>query len=438
MQIGDFDRTARLHWLKSCFISNIFLDIDKQTISINLDIPEFNPNYGGFQNRMEWEENYQKLSAMIHDDIFEDVLAVLDIFLENEIKPYIRVKVITNFVPGYSKNQYEEISGIISDLNIILSPNTSKVIEKSLASLTSLCGIEFENYEKFNRYSDQLIKHLKKIYEDRPCHEGLNKIIKRIEALQTTFNEEFDEKLKEDSNFDPKNLRKSEIRELQERLRAEVKKIVEERENYAKDLYARCREPMFENVKNIFLFGFSEMVSNFLNIYCEHHVNFRNTIQLYILECAAKRRFSRNNILDYNDGIHYATVMSKLGFSKIAILPETSMPSLIEDKEIQGNISVVLFGANGIDEDGNVGHTSGHLLIAKIAECYAIPVFVIADTFKKGKWEWKLSSKRKAAWLTADKDIIRELDSRNIERINYREDKLPKELITNLITNQPE
>jgi hypothetical protein len=77
--------------------------------------------------------------------------------------------------------------------------------------------------------------------------------------------------------------------------------------------------------------------------------------------------------------------------------------------------SLVLFGVNGIsEEDNDCGHSSGHLMIAIVANHYKIPVMVIA------------------------RKLIKDMKKQNIELINYLEDRIPLKLISEIIIDGKE
>ena len=416
LQIGDFDRTGRLHWLKSYVVSAMHLDIEKATIFVTVDLPEPDEN-----EKNELEENAERLKFIIHENIYEDVMAVSDTFRENNIRFYGLVEVNINYCPGLQEKMKEELIGILNDLDIVLSPNTSKVIKKSLDGIESLSKIKFERYELFYNQVDQLIKHLEKLHKDRPCHVGLGKIIAKL-----------DECIKGFKGKNPASTRKD-IANEQTILKNMVDDIEKERDNYKIEINKKALDVLI-NIKNVLLFGYSEMVSNFLAV--NHQL--KDQINLYVFECGGKRRLSITNSVEYNDGIHYALHLAKQGFKNIAILPDTSIASLLNDssKGINKKNSLLLFGANGVDKVGNCGDTSGHLMMAIVAHSYGIPIKVIADRFKMGKIKWDPKLTRKGAtWLCGQKNTINELVGRNIEIINYREDRIPKKFITEIITN---
>jgi hypothetical protein len=137
LQIGQLDRSARLHWLKSYVVSNVYLDPKNETVFINIDLSAYNKS--SQSNEVGWEESSKNLQTVIINGVLEDVLAVRETFMEYGMPAYSLVKPNVAYVPGYSKKDTKDLAGVINDLGIAFSPNTSKVIEKALDSVTSLC-----------------------------------------------------------------------------------------------------------------------------------------------------------------------------------------------------------------------------------------------------------------------------------------------------------
>lgn len=426
-QIGDFDRTARLHWLKSYLVSAVNLNINNQTINITIDLPELESglwsdaedlNY----NKLVMEESIERLKFFIYEDIYEDLESVSDTFQKYEYPFYTSIKIDTNFIPGFQDGIKEEVASILNDMNIISAPNSSNVIEKSLRSIDSLYKMKSDSYEIFDKNFSQLLDNLRRIHETRPCHVGLKTIISKLEEYYKNF-----------PKADLGNIGLDKKDELMIPILNEMRDINEKRKTAKGEINRRSTEEL-DNKRNIFLFGFSQMAIDFL---CANRVeNFRECVNLYVFECASKRKLSITNKIEYNDGIHYALELSKHRFNNIKLLPETSFPSLIKDGNlnINGDNSLLLLGANGIDLEGNCGHTSGHLLMVIVAQHLGIPIYVVADKFKIGIIEWNPSLKREGFnWLSGKKELLRNLESKNIQLINYREDKIPLTDITDLI-----
>ena len=420
LQIGNFDRISRLHWLKSYVVSGVFLDIQQQTIIISLDIPETSYN-----KRKDIEENIFNLKSMIYEDIYEDVSISKDIFKEYNLPFYSMVNVNVNYIMGMEKKRANEVLGIINDLHILLSPSTSKVIRKSLDSILSLAETEFNEIDQFRNQMGLLIDYLQAINQHRPCHIGLKRIINML----VNFSKDI-----------PKTGNKSKIKQLQKRLYNEAVNINKCRSEAIKKIKNYSKQ--VKKYKNIILFGISEIVSELLNN-CSKQ--FKESVNIYIFECGSKRQFSASNNLEYNDGIQYALLLSNYGLKNIFILPDNAIATLFVDLKISSDLkkTIVLFGANGIDM-GNCacGHSSGHLAIAIVAKEFNVPIWIISDTYKFTDEEvstinWNPSLERIGTlWLTGQKKWLKELDKRNIVVKNYREDKIPLSMIDKIVTEK--
>ena len=219
-------------------------------------------------------------------------------------------------------------------------------------------------------------------------------------------------------------------------------KYLSRRTSALQALYEKCERNILDDIQNIIVFGYSEMVTNFLSRYEIHHPNWRANLTIFVLECSAKRRFSSDNEIEYNDGIYYAIQLSRKSFDKIVLIPDTSFASLAynlrqKDKHVKPKHgkSLVLFGVNGIDKgDYACGHTSGHLMVAIVAKYFKIPVIVIGDSFKIGQVPWKPDATRETpSWLTGQQVLLDSLKRQNITLRNYLEDKIPLDLITEII-----
>jgi len=428
LQIGQLDRSARLHWLKSYVVSNIYLDSENETVFVNIDLPKNFKN--SKNNKMDRKQSIKNLENAIINDISDDVQIVRETFREYGLHAFASVKANINFVPGYSEKDNEEISGIISDLDIVFSPNTSKVIEKSLDSIASICNIKFEKAEHFHNQMEQLLSYLKKILEERPCHVGLRTLIIELKEIFDEFDIQY-------HRADNKDISVEKIKQCQDTMIDKIDGIRRDREIYLEKLKDKCKEKvLLEDFENIILFAYSEMVTSFLSEYGKHYPAWKEEVKLYVLECGGKRRLTYNNNIEYNDGLHYALQLSRHDFKNIKLMPDTSFSSLAYNlkKNNENNRSLVLFGVNGIDEESHdCGHTSGHLMIAITANHFKIYVKVIGDSFKLGPIDWKTEAVRETPWLTGDRDTLSEIKKHNITLTNYVEDRIPLGLINEII-----
>lgn len=426
LQIGEMDRSARLHWLKSYIVSNVYLDPKTETVFVSIELPKIRGDSP--QERADWEESSTNLQRIIVHDIQEDLLTVRGTFMDNSMPAYSQVKARITFVPGYSKEDIEEITGMINDLGVVFSPNTSKVIEKALDSINSICRMRFDRADLARNHIHQLIRYLKDVHNLRPCHIGLAKVIHDTEEV---FNKQFP---KEE---DWRKVTTDEITRRQNAIAKKVNQVRTSRKRGLNKLYDKCKTNVLDGIENIIVFGYSEMVTNFLKEYETHHPNWKDNLTIFVLECSAKRRFTSDNDIEYNDGMYYALQLSKKSFNNIVLLPDTSFASLaynLNQKNKQSR-SLVLFGVNGINrQDYACGHTSGHLMVAIVAKYFKIPVKVIGDRFKIGKVLWKTNAERGTpSWLTGQQAILDSLARQNITLRNYLEDKIPRALLTEII-----
>lgn len=432
LQIGSYDRASRLHWLKSFFVSNIHLNKSNQTITIDVDVPDFvkfleYKEVGIKQIKLEkrnWNDRVNNLEYIIKSDIKDDLLLVNEIFSQYGFPTYVEVKINTSPLPGFDKDRYAKMKDLLSELDIIFSPNTSKVIKRTLESLKTFADQSFDSVEDFEDKFDLLRNYIKEIYKYRPCHVALGKIIEYLNKIYST-----------DSELGRK---KNAIKELANRIDyTRLQSII--------SLIEKDLDKIIPNfIDNIFLFGYSSTVITLLTEAANRRNLTGSPINIFILECATKRRLTHSNQIEYNDGIHYSDEISKIGNYNINIIPDAGFATILNKKHhddqsfnhiIDYSNSLVLIGTNGIDEnDGTCGHTSGHLGLAIIAKNFNIPVKVVSDSFKIGQIKWEPTAPRESDWLTTQKNLIGKLSENNINIINYREDRIPIEYITNIHT----
>lgn len=433
LQIASFDRISRLHWLKSFVVSNIHLNENNQTITIQLHLPDYT-QYEEYNReeqcssfwdvkKRDWVERLRNLKYIISTDIEEDLVVVNKIFSNYGLPTYVNVRIEESFIRGFSKKYYTEINGVLSELDILFSPNTSKVIKRTLDSIEILS--KTETIEPiFDSQLNQLKGYIEEIYEERPCHVGLGKIINIIDHLP----------------------RKENIQKTKDK----IVKIVESIRTYRMNAKAQIIENMdqiiSDDVTHIFLLGFSSTIISLLENYIKQHSDKKGRSNIYVLECSTKRRLGHSNLIEYNDGIHYSTEIGKLDFFNVHLIPDLGFATFLDiqkqnieitDKDYFKQHYLILFGANGIDKKtGDCGHTSGHLSVAIVAKQFDIPVKVLSDSFKLGSIKWNPDAKRKGDWLVTQKKYVEELRLSRVCVENLREDRISKDFISEIITEK--
>jgi len=451
VQIAAFDRAARLHWLKSFFVSNVHINPETQTISVTLDLPDHNL-FAGYVGKSKsptmgdiWklpkkiDEQIKNLEYIINSDIKEDLVAVNKIFTDYKIPTYVRVKIQRRVVPGFSIDAYNEFVSLLSELDMLFSPYTSKVIKRALECLRSFQKHDFKNrIENFQSQLRQMLVYFDQILAKRPCHLGLRKIRDLVELVQRDLNRCLP------SHPNPGEL----IGSFQAKL-GQIANLIENSMDSAKEKIAgKCKEVIGEEAESIFLFGYSSTVLKLLGKMAVKEPHARNRLKIFVLECSGKRKFTHSNLLEYNDGLRYAIDISKLGYKKVFIIPDTAFPSLLNMGATATDISqvvreieppdpgrsVVLFGTNGIDENGDCGHTSGHLMVCIIAGYFKVPVKVVTHSFKIGTIPWNLQARREGDWLTTQPNLVEDMRDSGVQLFNPREDKIPFNLVSEIYT----
>lgn len=375
---GDLDRESMFHWMKSYLISAIYLDndYDKMVIRVVVDLP-------AQQGFTTVSENTEKIRLRIYKEIEDDLIEVNKIFFRyKEIKAFKSVNVVCDYVTGIEDDIEKDIRTVISDLDIIMSPNSSFAIIKALENIADIKSDELDKYFTYLENESQ-----------STCKTGIYNIVKILRKVK------------------PLAI-KDKIIEL-ESLRKEAKLKINEKAKTSAYL---------SSVKHIFLFGYSQMVidllSYYFNVYCYDKVR---DVEFYVFDCTVKTRYSSSNSIDYHDGINYSNALvnaltyNSLGENKYAykvnILPDSVFSTLISHirtKNIDKESCLLLTGANGIYVDkstiikkdptndliskievkdinekwGYIFHSTGHHSMISIANSNGIPITVVVDKIK--------------------------------------------------------
>lgn len=345
---GEFNRDSRLHWLKSFIISNIYLDAENRQVVVNIHLDELDKE-DSKKRAKEEEENY--LKDLIRRDIDVDLAAVRETFREYSLPIYVKTDIIVSRIPGFDVNKRSDIAGGLSDLKLRFSPNSTKLIDEALNCIECLCDANIYQHQSFHSQLDQLKQKLKSVQEERTCHVGLQALIEGFNSIIRDMPSEGHAKI--DS---------CRIECFRNDLRKFVKDFRKTQKD-AKDRILTERNVRFMNdVQNIFLFGYSQSVIDFLKKYTEtlHQKRWIDD-NIYIFEDAAKRRLGIGNTIDYNDGQYYSTKIKGIGFNNVKIIPDAEFATILaenakysssgkwENPIINGSNSVVLIGANGVD-----------------------------------------------------------------------------------------
>lgn len=456
LQIASSDRTTRLHWLKSYLVSNIHLDQFRQTVTVRLHLPDpeefmrvlspMSPQESA-SGVDSWRTRVRNLEHIIRSDLEEDLVTVNEIFADHEMPTYVGVRIDTVPVRGFSREYYEEVDGVLNDLDIVFSPNTSNVIKTCLDSLSAYKQ-RFERLRvqssfdeaAFNSEFEELKKYLVSISGERPHHVGLAKITKLLPDLATADSPE----------------------ERTKRIASVVKEIRDFRKTAREGIGERHPQIIPEKIQNVVVLGYSATVVEVMHRLAQDSRQHTERMHIIVLNCSAKRRLGHSNLIEYDDGIHYANQLARGGNYQVFLIPDGGLATLMalgregwqqgllvspqgglakdqlrEIPRLTQTDTLVLFGANGVcPKTGDCGHTSGHLAVAIIANHFRFPVKILADSFKFGNMDWRPGMNRLGEWLTTQRNHLEELKRNGIIVMNLRQDRIPAELIQEIHTEQ--
>ena len=396
--IMGMDPESTFHWLKSKYAQGTSLTEEPFTITIFLKNPNGSP------------ENIEPLGKFLCEEIQEELDSSMDTLIRGGLSLYLRVKYEIIKDAHLPPDEIEGLRWALSHIETIFSTSAGMAINSVLKNIQVIL-----NLNKV-RVIDELLNYKKMILdpflEKRPCHAYLTKIKKMLE-----------ENLK--NIHDPNNLDDAERDRIIRLISDKIDQWQDERKK-AFGAFSDMSKPFFIDGSSVLLYGYSSSVVTALK---SLPPNIKKDIKVYICECKTKNRYGYDNRLIYCDGIYYAREIKNAGFEKICLVADSSASNLIS----RGKISKVLFGANGIGENGEISHGLGHLAIADMAMTYNVPVYVIAETMKIIK---KLKKSpdlpREVKWLTTDLSV--NLDE--FKQYNPREDIVPPEKITMLITEK--
>ncbi|CAD6492035.1 MAG: Putative methylthioribose-1-phosphate isomerase [Candidatus Argoarchaeum ethanivorans] len=389
---------STFHWLKSKYAQGTSVAKEPFTITISL------------KNPIGSAEDIAPLGKFLCDEIQEELDSSMDTLIRGRLSLYLRVEYKIIEDAPLRPDEMEGLRWALSHIETMFSTSAGMAINSVLKNIQVILNLDNE------RVIEELLNYKRIILvpflEEKPCHAYLTKIKKMLE-----------ENLK--NIPDPNKLDATNRDQIIISIREKINQWQRERER-AFEAFSDMSKPFFIDGSPILLYGYSSSVVKAIESLPD-----KKSTEVYICECKTKNRYGYNNRLRYCDGIHYASEIRKAGFKEIQIhLVTDSCASNLFSK---GKISKVLFGANGIGENGEISHGLGHLAMADMAKEYNIPVYVIAETTKIIK-EIKKNPDlpRKVEWLTTDLSV----NFDDFKQYNPREDIVPPEKITMLITEK--
>jgi translation initiation factor 2B subunit (eIF-2B alpha/beta/delta family) len=380
----------RFHWQKRKWIGDVRVSHDSYLLTILAYKPP--------------ENSYlvDIFPEKLIEDMREALVLVRDILAKGGISFFYDV----NYEDIGTKNEEEHIHQmqlIRSNIDVEEVSSASEAYNTVLSTFERFTRDDVRSYKLIHSYFD----NIEKVLKSRPCHTLMRNLNEKLSSIFS------DPKKDEGKKIDI-------IRELITQQTAERDRI--------EKLIAQNAKPLLLNKESILVYGYSSKVIGALRAV---PIDILSETEVYVAECRGKTQFNLIDQMVYNDGLHYIKKLKECGVKKTYFIPDNSIANFMR----RGLIKKILFGANGIDqESGNFGHTSGHLMIADLAIIYNIPLYVIADSSKIGKLEYRDYLNRDIRWLPKYKGLSD--DKSGISFLNPREDTVEANKITMIITEK--
>jgi len=380
---------SRLHWLKSQWITSVHPNPTEMVLNVSINCPV---------NDARFIEAFEEF---IRDEIEEELYSVREVLIHGQVSYYLSVAVETSSEETDASHQ-AVFRQLVSDL-IFQSVASSSDLESQVIQTVIWLASGDNKMEALNTVSDYFEKEIERLINERPCHVLLRRVANVIRQETKTPSLTQDQRSAE-AALD--NL----IRNL---------KGLSDKRQDAKNALVKNARSLLLDCEPILLFGFSKLVLAALDDLPDQT---KRKTSIYISECASKSKYNYRNELAASDGMAYAIAVAEAKFNDVNLLPDDTVASFMAC----GKIKKVVLGANGVDPvNGVFGHTAGHLMISDLARAYDIPVYVIADTWKFGRFTPDPELERDEHWwLKSCKSVQDKIKASkvSITLLNLRED----------------
>lgn len=481
------DPVSKYHWLKSFFVKDVIIPEGKNERFKIIIV---------FKKPLDWQRNAEEDMSPLVDTLLtelrDELDAVKDILMEGQIKYNLPAYIDLDYkfdpvaLTDDEKADLYDLLAIIELFNPTISPNSGRVTDIVLGQIEKFADIS-NTETSLKKICGYWLHTLRPLLNDRPCHVYIKKVYERYKKYLTAVEiRQMDENEKKELQIDIQDLGKKLIDKRRDLKRDLPKKILDfEKVSFDKNdsilvygysgsvimlLDALSKEKM-NNITIYVCAGTSKNKHRYNNrlIYADGitYLNKMTSIGIknvhYIPDLASSHLFSPRfsvNISFEND-LNNDIISDELRerFKSKGFLLEK--PSLMRRRDIwtiieltdngekkytirkesnilnvysPDKITMVLFGANGIDENtGEIAHSLGHLGIADMASVYKIPIYVIAESMKIGELGNNSISSREGPWYPTDVQVVG-VD----ETVSYnpREERVPREKITAIVTEK--
>lgn len=457
--LPEFREEDRVHWIKSFIVSSIRVEPQQNALHVQADLPVGAGNVSRGQ-RSEVLARLREMLSFIITDLEEDVLSVSKILVRNDFPLLLGVTYEVQEIPAME--YADDIRAALDSIYAASSPNTSQLITIALGGLKARLLEAEKNRSEMAEHIDREVKRqledIKAQQKKRPCHEGLRKIGELLEAVASLWlkrggQEKDDERKKAqvpDTLIQMSRIEGSEGERISRgRLMWTLTEGVHEVFIHQREkVRSSCTDCSFyrgllEGCRHLVVYGYSQQVIDLLEGYIKSKPD--PAPHIHVLECRTKTIYSSSGKLLYLDGQRYAKALADRlkEAARITLEPDVALGRIIHppqrDAEATEGPTVILLGSNAVYPDGTFVHSMGHTAVAAVAKApgLAIPcqVVVVTDGMKIGRVPEKEEEQERNPdrWLTHNRDIVEDLKNRGVELHNWREDRVPPELIDYLV-----
>ncbi len=437
--VPAFNQDERFHWIKSFIVSSISIDLENYLVRVQADLPAQHSKIDRSKRDPLISLKTREMLDFIVNDLEEDVLSVSKILVRHQFPPLLGVTCLEQEIPAMEYS--DEITAALNSLFAAASPNTSQLISSALEALKTRIERPPQDQLQMAEYvtkqaAFQLEDTMQQLRQ-RPCHEGLRKIVELLSAVSSVWSDEAGLKIKEAVSTLESCLEKGMLRWTL--LHAVYEVFKQQRASIKEQIQSGKFENLCDEYSDIIVYGYSQQVIDLLS----HCFQKKRAIQpaVHVLECRTKTLHNASGQLVYHDGKRYAeSLRKKLEYLKtLTLQPDVALGRIIQ----QSKRALVFLGSNAVYENGTFVHSMGHLSIAAIAKAPCLgsncDVVIVTDSMKIGveptpdAIPFDSKERNPDTWLTHNKELIAELRAENVKLHNWQDDHVPGELIDKLI-----
>jgi translation initiation factor 2B subunit (eIF-2B alpha/beta/delta family) len=437
------DPVARFHWFKSRYSSKTEVMPERYLVRTTLRAPVPGPS------GKDWATELEPLQRVLATDIQNELDTVKDILAQGGLTVYLKAECVIGQDDQMDADDVEQLGQLLNHVELFdptFTPCASMVFDSVIRQVEVFLGARTPELQAtYLRYYAANV--LAVLQPQRPSHVFLARMRELLDDM-------LPRRAMADHTAD---------REAIALIRSAVA-AWKKQKSEADAAIPELAYGILADADPVLVYGFSTTVISCLKHALERmrptRVG-RRELVVYVCDCRPKTEYRFNNRLRHSDCMTYIEELVKAdkqieppvrsrGTSpsrvrlKVAYIPDAGVSHLLAHG--RGQVSRVLFGANGIDQtDFRVAHSLGHLAVADMARAYGIPVYVFADSLKFGKLPKSPSPATQGAavgrdiqrgnkWLTKDVEFEQKLVG--LESYNPRCDIVPPDRIEAIVSEK--